>query len=321
MQYRYNAYLPPNVIWYHFSAHLQQCDDFFWTQSLELEGFHSTSKGIIGECGQRGGYMEYVGVDQLFGGSDRVWEPWWGLKISKKIAFGVSSAFVLHLNAAVPQHKAMHRLSLRNKSCYCNGYFKDWLHLVALHSSLGSNTGLFLSNMTQQHAWHVCVLMLPWWVSWRLGVTPFLLMQKRWCLAFFIHSTGLFLTNPNPERCKALGTGIPQFLLYPPIGLLHPGHTPRRAAGIDWIWLLRERLETSLLGTARVFCYVIPNEIRIKNIYSAPPPGPTFDEYIWPPSFSKSLLICFNISYLYLFNSTPPFSSQNSFSFRPNRSF
>ena len=27
-------------------------------ESLELVSFHSTSKGLIGECGRRGGYME-----------------------------------------------------------------------------------------------------------------------------------------------------------------------------------------------------------------------------------------------------------------------
>lgn len=30
---------------------------------LELVSFHSTSKGIFGECGRRGGYMELVGID------------------------------------------------------------------------------------------------------------------------------------------------------------------------------------------------------------------------------------------------------------------
>ncbi|XP_065916025.1 alanine aminotransferase 1-like [Dysidea avara] len=32
---------------------------------VELVSFHSTSKGYVGECGIRGGYMEMVGVDQL----------------------------------------------------------------------------------------------------------------------------------------------------------------------------------------------------------------------------------------------------------------
>ena len=31
--------------------------------SFELVSFHSTSKGIIGECGRRGGYMELCGFD------------------------------------------------------------------------------------------------------------------------------------------------------------------------------------------------------------------------------------------------------------------
>ena len=29
--------------------------------AAQLVSFHSTSKGLIGECGQRGGYMEFVG--------------------------------------------------------------------------------------------------------------------------------------------------------------------------------------------------------------------------------------------------------------------
>ncbi|KAK7204139.1 pyridoxal phosphate-dependent transferase [Myxozyma melibiosi] len=31
--------------------------------SVELASLHSTSKGMVGECGQRGGYMELIGVD------------------------------------------------------------------------------------------------------------------------------------------------------------------------------------------------------------------------------------------------------------------
>lgn len=31
--------------------------------SIELVSFHSTSKGLFGECGRRGGYMELVGID------------------------------------------------------------------------------------------------------------------------------------------------------------------------------------------------------------------------------------------------------------------
>jgi len=34
--------------------------------SFELVSFHSTSKGIIGECGRRGGYMELVKKISLF---------------------------------------------------------------------------------------------------------------------------------------------------------------------------------------------------------------------------------------------------------------
>jgi len=30
---------------------------------IEMFSYHSTSKGIIGECGLRGGYMEFVNID------------------------------------------------------------------------------------------------------------------------------------------------------------------------------------------------------------------------------------------------------------------
>lgn len=32
--------------------------------AIELVSFHSTSKGVFGECGRRGGYMELVGIDR-----------------------------------------------------------------------------------------------------------------------------------------------------------------------------------------------------------------------------------------------------------------
>jgi len=31
--------------------------------AIELVSFHSVSKGVFGECGRRGGYMELVGID------------------------------------------------------------------------------------------------------------------------------------------------------------------------------------------------------------------------------------------------------------------
>lgn len=33
-------------------------------QNVELFSFHSTSKGMIGECGRRGGYLECVNIDE-----------------------------------------------------------------------------------------------------------------------------------------------------------------------------------------------------------------------------------------------------------------
>jgi alanine transaminase len=34
------------------------------SDEIELVSFHSTSKGVFGECGRRGGYMETVGIDK-----------------------------------------------------------------------------------------------------------------------------------------------------------------------------------------------------------------------------------------------------------------
>jgi aspartate/methionine/tyrosine aminotransferase len=36
---------------------------FLKKDAIELVSFHSTSKGLFGECGRRGGYMELVGID------------------------------------------------------------------------------------------------------------------------------------------------------------------------------------------------------------------------------------------------------------------
>jgi alanine transaminase len=41
-----------------FDTGLLQCD------GIELASFHSTSKGVFGECGRRGGYMELCGFDE-----------------------------------------------------------------------------------------------------------------------------------------------------------------------------------------------------------------------------------------------------------------
>merc|ERR1719277_2241352 len=34
--------------------------------AVQLISFHSTSKGLTGECGQRGGYMEMIGFSKRF---------------------------------------------------------------------------------------------------------------------------------------------------------------------------------------------------------------------------------------------------------------
>ena len=42
---------------------LQKDDDGAMIANVELASFHSTSKGVFGECGRRGGYMELTGFD------------------------------------------------------------------------------------------------------------------------------------------------------------------------------------------------------------------------------------------------------------------
>ena len=37
---------------------------FFHSDSVELASFHSISKGYMGECGLRGGYMEVINLDE-----------------------------------------------------------------------------------------------------------------------------------------------------------------------------------------------------------------------------------------------------------------
>eukprot|EP00835_Amoeboradix_gromovi_P005746 NODE_576_length_6549_cov_0.390078.p1 type:complete len:356 gc:universal NODE_576_length_6549_cov_0.390078:5494-4427(-) len=47
--------------WYSFKKVLAEMPEF--SKEVELFSFHSTSKGVIGECGRRGGYMEAVNID------------------------------------------------------------------------------------------------------------------------------------------------------------------------------------------------------------------------------------------------------------------
>jgi aspartate/methionine/tyrosine aminotransferase len=54
---------------YQDGAHFTSCKlaakeaGLLQNDSIELVSFHSTSKGLFGECGRRGGYMELVGID------------------------------------------------------------------------------------------------------------------------------------------------------------------------------------------------------------------------------------------------------------------
>eukprot|EP01087_Luapelamoeba_hula_P002861 TRINITY_DN1265_c0_g1_i1.p1 TRINITY_DN1265_c0_g1~~TRINITY_DN1265_c0_g1_i1.p1 ORF type:complete len:559 (-),score=94.40 TRINITY_DN1265_c0_g1_i1:27-1703(-) len=55
--YQFNSYLKP---FHSFKKVLRQMGPYY--KDTELVSFHSTSKGVVGECGHRGGYMELIGI-------------------------------------------------------------------------------------------------------------------------------------------------------------------------------------------------------------------------------------------------------------------
>ncbi|KAI9182878.1 alanine transaminase [Blastocladiella emersonii ATCC 22665] len=58
--YQTNVYYPESKPWFSFKKVV--CD-MGAQDDIELISFHSISKGMIGECGRRGGYFECVGID------------------------------------------------------------------------------------------------------------------------------------------------------------------------------------------------------------------------------------------------------------------
>ncbi|KAI9140283.1 pyridoxal phosphate-dependent transferase [Paraphysoderma sedebokerense] len=59
--YQTNVYYPETRPWYSFKHVLKSMGSKYST--FELVSFHSISKGMIGECGRRGGYFECSGID------------------------------------------------------------------------------------------------------------------------------------------------------------------------------------------------------------------------------------------------------------------
>merc|ERR1719428_2120406 len=57
--YQTNVY-DPNMKFHSFKKVLRSMPEY--ADKVELVSFHSTSKGIIGECGMRGGYLELVNI-------------------------------------------------------------------------------------------------------------------------------------------------------------------------------------------------------------------------------------------------------------------
>ena len=60
--YQDNIYLPRQKPFHSFRQVLFNMPDEY-SKTLELFSFHSISKGVIGECGRRGGYFECINID------------------------------------------------------------------------------------------------------------------------------------------------------------------------------------------------------------------------------------------------------------------
>lgn len=60
--YQKNAYLPDQLPFHSFKKVLKSMGPKY--KDMELISFHSVSKGMIGECGRRGGYFECHGISQ-----------------------------------------------------------------------------------------------------------------------------------------------------------------------------------------------------------------------------------------------------------------
>ncbi|KAI8145980.1 pyridoxal phosphate-dependent transferase [Fennellomyces sp. T-0311] len=60
--YQTNVYMPNDRPFHSFKKVLRSMGDKY--NDVELFSFHSTSKGMIGECGRRGGYLECVNIDE-----------------------------------------------------------------------------------------------------------------------------------------------------------------------------------------------------------------------------------------------------------------
>ncbi|KAJ9094455.1 hypothetical protein QFC21_005994 [Naganishia friedmannii] len=62
--YQNNIYDRENKPFYSFRKVLMEMEDENVRRGVELVSFHSISKGVSGECGRRGGYMELVNIEQ-----------------------------------------------------------------------------------------------------------------------------------------------------------------------------------------------------------------------------------------------------------------
>jgi alanine transaminase len=59
--YQENVYYKQDRPWSSFKKVLKSMGEAY--ENVELFSFHSVSKGFVGECGHRSGYLEAVGID------------------------------------------------------------------------------------------------------------------------------------------------------------------------------------------------------------------------------------------------------------------
>ncbi|GKT32566.1 Probable alanine aminotransferase, mitochondrial [Aduncisulcus paluster] len=93
--YQRNIYMPEEFPWVSFKKIV--CDLGLDKKGFELCSVHSTSKGMVGECGRRGGYFELINV------SDEVRSAI--LKLTSLLCVNSAGQIMTHLMVSAPQKK------------------------------------------------------------------------------------------------------------------------------------------------------------------------------------------------------------------------
>ncbi|GKT28458.1 Probable alanine aminotransferase, mitochondrial [Aduncisulcus paluster] len=93
--YQRNIYMPEKFPWVSFKKIV--CDLGLDKKGFELCSVHSTSKGMVGECGRRGGYFELINVN------DEVRSAI--LKLTSLLCVNSAGQIMTHLMVSAPQKK------------------------------------------------------------------------------------------------------------------------------------------------------------------------------------------------------------------------